>query len=102
MLKNDVAFFTKCSLEKYLIKTFLRAESFNELKDSVEFDKFTAGLISTIAEENKKKSWIVVSFIGENWDLALTISSDALKLPLSDITELFNLYDLFKDLLLLA
>ena len=44
-------------------------------EEVAELDKLTLelGLTSTMAEENRKKSWILLSFAGENWDLALTI-----------------------------
>lgn len=63
-----------------------------EREDVAELERLMLelGLTSTMAEENRKKSWILLSFAGENWDLAFTISSLDLKLLLYVIAELFN------------
>ena len=40
--------------------------SVEDPSDAVELVRLTPGLTSTIAEENKKKSWIVFNFAVEN------------------------------------
>lgn len=44
-----------------------------EETEAVELRRLTPGLTYTMAEENKKKSWMVFSFAVENWDFAFTI-----------------------------
>jgi hypothetical protein len=59
MLRKVEAFFTRCSLTKYLIKiSFIMISEEAERKDVAELERLMLelGLTSTIAEENRKKS----------------------------------------------
>lgn len=69
-----MAFLAKCYFVKYLIRISLSA-SVELVRDiECEFEP-VFGRTSTIDEENKKKPWTVLNLIGENCDLAFTISS---------------------------
>jgi hypothetical protein len=70
-----MAFFIKCSFVKYLMRISLSTSV--EFAKDIEWELLPVfGRTSTIDEENKKNPWIVLNFMGENWDFAFTISSE--------------------------
>lgn len=59
MLRKVEAFFTRCSLTKYLIKiSFIMISEEAEREDVAKLERLMLelGLTSTMAEENRKKS----------------------------------------------
>lgn len=58
---------------KYLIRISFKTNSEEEESETLELNRLVVGLIYTIAEQNKKKSWTEFNFATENCDFALTI-----------------------------